>query len=100
MLYDCNFSYFWKNLGSLPVELIFEHNYIIGLRYVALRNFKSKKPKSECLLYENQLGNNSVIAIQNICVAKGPETVSYITAKRRFKRFRNGYFSLQADLRS
>ena len=48
----------------------------------------------------NQLGNNAVIATQNKCVAKGQETVSYVTAKRWVKRFRNGDFSWQDDLRS
>ena len=34
-----------------------------------LKMEKSKKLIRECLLYEDQLGNNEVIATQNICVA-------------------------------
>ena len=60
---------------------------------------KSEKPMRECLLYEYQLGNNSVIASQNICVAKGQGTVYYATEKLWFKSFRNGDFSLQDGLR-
>ena len=56
---------------------------------------KSKSPIRECLLYEYRLGNNAVIATQNICVAKG-----HVTAKRWFKSLRNGDFSLQEDPRS
>ena len=41
-----------------------------------------------------------MMATQNLCVVKGQGTVSYVTAKRWFKRFRNGEFSLQDDLRS
>ena len=52
------------------------------------------------LFYEYQLSDNAVIATQNICVAKGQGTVFYVTAKRWFKRFRNGDFSLQDYLRS
>ena len=61
---------------------------------------KSKKTIRECLLYEYQLNNNAAIATQNICVPKFQETVSFVTAKRWFKRFRNEDFSLQDDLRS
>ena len=55
---------------------------------------KSVKPNRKCLLYEYQLGNNSVITTRNICVAKGQEAVSYATEIRWFKRFRDGCFSL------
>ena len=40
-----------------------------------------------------------MIANQNICVAKGQGAVSYVTAKRWLKCFRNGDFSWQGDLR-
>ena len=55
---------------------------------------KSKKQIRECLLYEYQLGNNAVITVRNICVAKGQGAVSNVTAKRWFKRFYNGNFFL------
>ena len=36
-----------------------------------LKMEKYKKPIRECLLHEDQLGDNAVIATQNIFVAKG-----------------------------
>ena len=62
-----------------------------------LKMEKSKKHNREFLLYEYQLGNNAVITVRNICVAKGQGAVSNVTAKRWFKRFRNGDYSLQED---
>ena len=61
---------------------------------------KSKEPIRQCLLYEYQLGNSALKAIQNICAAKGQRAVSHATAKRWFNRFRKGDYSLQDDQRS
>ena len=53
---------------------------------------KYKIPIRECVLYEYQLGIRQP--------KKGQGTVSYVTAKQWFKRFRDGDLSLQDDLRS
>lgn len=60
----------------------------------------SKDHIRQFLLYEFQLGRNASEATRNICQAKGDGSMSYATACRWFKRFRNNNFSLDDEPRS
>ena len=84
-----NFSFIKKNYKFKSITL-----------FGKLKMEKSKKSIRQCLLYEFQLCNNAFSATQNICSANGQGTVSYVTAKRWFKRFRNGDYTLRDDQRS
>lgn len=50
------------------------------------------------LEYEFRLDHNAVEAEQNINRAHGPGTVSYVTCKRHFNKFKKGDFTLEDEV--
>lgn len=47
--------------------------------------------------YEFGLGHSAKESTDNICLVKGPDAVSYVTARRWFARFRQGNFNVEDE---